>query len=257
MRWVGKAVGGILGMVAAGPIGSVLGMILGHGLDEGGARLGGRSSPQQISQLFFEVAFEVMGQVAKIDGRVSEDEVRVARGIMHGMHLSSDQMRNAIDRFTAGKSPDYPLASRLGSLARQIGDRADVSRAFVQLQLQSAIGAGPIGPEKRQLLWRVASALNVSRAGVAQIEALVRVHEQRNARRGEAESIEQAYKSLGVAASASNDDIKKAYRRLMSQHHPDKLVARGLPESMAGMAEQKTHEVRAAYEKVRAQRGFK
>lgn len=257
MRWVGKAVGGIIGMVAGGPIGSVLGMILGHGLDEGGARLGQRTSPQQISQLFFEVAFEVMGQVAKVDGRVSEDEVRVARGIMHGMHLTPDQVRNAIDHFTLGKSLDYPLASRLASLSRQIGDRSELSRAFVQIQLQSAVGAGPIGPEKRQLLWRVAHSLRVSRAEVAQIESLVRSHEQRSARRGEAESIEQAYKVLGVATNASNDTIKKAYRRLMNQHHPDKLVARGLPESMAGVAEQKTHEVRAAYEKVRAQRGFK
>ncbi len=62
---------------------------------------------------------------------------------------------------------------------------------------------------------------------------------------------------LGVAASASDEDVKKAYRRLMNQHHPDKLVARGLPQSMIGIAEQKTHEVRAAYEKIRAQRGFK
>jgi DnaJ like chaperone protein len=60
-----------------------------------------------------------------------------------------------------------------------------------------------------------------------------------------------------VTKDASNDEIKKAYRRLMSQHHPDKLVARGLPESMAGVAEQKTFEVRAAYEKLKARRGFK
>jgi DnaJ like chaperone protein len=257
MQWFGKAVGGILGLVAAGPIGSVVGVLLGHGLDESGARLRRRTSPQQISQLFFEVTFEVMGQVAKVDGRVSEDEVRVARGIMHGMQLSPEQVRSAIDHFTVGKSPEYPLGARLSQLERQIGDRVELSRAFVQIQLQSAIGAGPIGPEKRQMLWHVASALRVSRAEVAQLESLVRAHEQRNARRSEAEALEQAYRVLGVAADASNDEIKKAYRRLMNQHHPDKLVARGLPASMAGMAEQKTHEVRSAYERVRAARGFK
>ena len=76
-------------------------------------------------------------------------------------------------------------------------------------------------------------------------------------RQSESQSIDEAYRVLGVAASASDDDVKKAYRRLMNQHHPDKLVARGLPQSMIGIAEQKTHEVRAAYEKIKAQRGFK
>ncbi len=62
---------------------------------------------------------------------------------------------------------------------------------------------------------------------------------------------------LGITPQASNDEVKTAYRRLMSQHHPDKLVSRGLPQSMIGVAEQKTHEVRTAYERIKTQRGFK
>ena len=72
-----------------------------------------------------------------------------------------------------------------------------------------------------------------------------------------AQSLEAAYRVLGVSAQASNDEVKTAYRRLMNQHHPDKLVARGLPKSMIGVAEQKTHEVRTAYERIKTQRGFK
>ena len=258
MQWFGKAVGGIIGFVTAGPVGSVLGIILGHQLD-------GRSATsrddhpglQRISQLFFEVAFEVMGRVAKIDGRVSEEEIRVARAIMHGMQLAPAEVESAIDHFNRGKDESYSTSARLGELERQIGDRGELARAFVQLQLQAAIGAGPIGPEKRQLLWHVASALHVTRAELAQIEAFVRAHSERATRQSESQSIDEAYRVLGVAASASDDDVKKAYRRLMNQHHPDKLVARGLPQSMVGIAEQKTHEVRAAYEKIKAQRGFK
>jgi DnaJ like chaperone protein len=257
MQWFGKAVGGLIGLIAAGPIGSVVGVLLGHQLDESGGRRRSRGSLHEISQLFFEVAFEVMGQVAKVDGRVSEDEVRVARGIMRGMQLSPDQVRYAIEHFTRGKSQGYPLAERLAALDRQIDDRVELARAFMQIQLQSAVGAGPIGADKRQLLWRVANALGVSRAELAQIEALVRAHEMRSAQRSEQDKVEEAYRVLGVTKDASDDEIKKAYRRLMSQHHPDKLVARGLPASMAGVAEQKTFEVRAAYEKLKARRGFK
>jgi DnaJ like chaperone protein len=259
MQWFGKAVGGIIGFVTAGPVGSVLGIILGHQLDDRGAFLrDDRPEPlQRISQLFFEVAFEVMGRVAKIDGRVSEEEIRVARAIMHGMQLAPADVESAIDHFNRGKAESYSTSERLGQLERQIGDRGELARAFVQLQLQAAIGAGPIGPEKRQLLWHVASALHVTRAELAQLEALVRAHAERAVRQSEWQSIDEAYRVLGVGPSAGDDDVKKAYRRLMNQHHPDKLVARGLPQSMIGIAEQKTYEVRAAYEKIKAQRGFK
>jgi DnaJ like chaperone protein len=178
---------------------------------------------------------------------------------MQGMQLPPEQVRSAIERFTRGKSADYPLAARLEALAAQIGDRTDLARAFIQIQLQAAVGAGAVATEKRQLLWRVANALGVSRVELAQIEALVRGFEQRGGatQPTAAQSLEDAYRVLGVNAAAPNDEIKTAYRRLMNQHHPDKLVARGLPKSMIGVAEQKTHEVRAAYERVRAQRGFK
>jgi len=260
MQWYGKALGGIIGLVVAGPWGSVVGVLLGHQIDGGRVSFlrGGRRDSYEISQLFFEVAFEVMGRVAKIDGRVSEEEVRAARAIMHGMGLSPEQMDAAIEHFTRGKRDDYPLTARLAALERQIDDRAELARAFVQLELQAALGAGSIGPEKRQLLWHVASALDVRRSEFEQIELFVlRGYGDPAARRGGAQSIEEAYRVLGVAASAGDDEVKKAYRRLMNQHHPDKLVARGLPQSMIGIAEQKTHEVRAAYEKIKAQRGFK
>lgn len=253
MQWIGKGIGGLLGAFVAGPVGSLLGVLVGHQWDQ--AKRGG--SAREISRLFFETTFEVMGQVAKVDGRVSEDEVRVARRIMQGMRLTDTQVQAAIERFTLGKSRDYPLESRLGALAAQIRGRADLARAFVQIQLQAAIGAGDVGAEKRQALWRVASALGVSRAELAQIEAIVRGFERGGAAAQSAQNLEAAYRVLGVTPQASNEEVKTAYRRLMNQHHPDKLVARGLPESMIGVAEQKTHEVRAAYEKIKTQRGFK
>lgn len=254
MQWLGKSIGGLIGAFVAGPVGSLLGVLVGHRWDEG-ARAG-RGGIRAISQLFFDVTFEIMGHVAKVDGRVSEDEVRVARRIMYGMRLTDSQVQSAIERFTRGKATDYPFESRLRALAEQVGGRADLARAFVQIQLQSAIGAGQVGANKRQLLWRVADGLGVTRAELAQLEAVVRGGGG-GGQPTPAETLESAYRVLGVTAKSSDDDVKTAYRRLMSQHHPDKLVARGLPESMAGVAEQKTHEVRTAYEQIKTQRGFK
>jgi DnaJ like chaperone protein len=254
MQWLGKGIGGLIGAFVAGPVGSLLGVLVGHQLDQSAGR---GASVREISRLFFEVTFEIMGLVAKIDGRVSEDEVRAARGIMRGMRLRDAQVQSAIEHFTRGKGSSYPLDSRLAELAAQLGGRGDLARAFVQIQLQSAISAGNVGADKRNVLWRVASALGVSRAEVAQIESIVRGVPPGAARATAAQSLTAAYKVLGVTAQASNEEVKTAYRRLMSQHHPDKLVARGLPKSMSGVAEQKTHEVRTAYERIKMQRGFK
>jgi DnaJ like chaperone protein len=259
MQWSGKAIGGLIGAIA-GPVGSLLGILVGHQWDRNAERAGGRRSVREISQLFFEVTFEVMGQVAKVDGRVSEDEVRVARRIMQGMRLNDAQVRSAIEHFTRGKSADYPFDARLGALAAQIGGRSELARAFLGIQLQSALGAGAAGADKREMLGRVADRLDITRAELGQLEAWIRSFSGGGGgapRATPAESLAAAYRTLGVEPKATNDEVKIAYRRLMNQHHPDKLVARGLPKSMIGVAEQKTHEVRAAYEQIKTQRGFK
>jgi DnaJ like chaperone protein len=236
MQWLGKGIGGVIGAFIGGPVGSLVGVIVGHRVD-------------QIRRVFFETTFEVMGHVAKADGRVSEDEVQVARHIMQAMRLTDEQVQDAIEHFATGKRARYPLEDRLGELDAGGG----LARTFMQLQLQAALGAGVVGREKREALARAARALGVSRAELEQLEAIVRGLPGDGAQ----QSVDAAYRVLGVSARASDDEVKIAYRRLMSQHHPDKLVARGLPVSMVGVAEHKTREVRAAYEQIKTQRGFK
>ena len=240
MQWLGKGIGGLLGAFIGGPVGSLVGVIVGHRLD-------------QIRRVFFETTFEVMGHVAKADGRVSEHEVQVARSIMQAMRLTDEQVQDAIEHFTRGKRANYALEDRLSELDGGGG----LARTFVQIQLQAAIAAGEVGREKRQALTRVARALGVGRAELEQLEAIVRGVAAGGAQATSAQSLGAAYRVLGVAAQASDEEVKTAYRRLMNQHHPDKLVARGLPVSMIGVAEQKTREVRKAYEQIKTQRGFK
>ncbi len=260
MQWVGKAVGSLLGFAAGGPIGSLLGLALGHRFDEGLGFTGKKGAgpiPRELSGFFFQATFELMGRVAKVDGRVSEQEIRVTRRIMHLMHLKPDQVTAAIGHFTAGKQAEFPVAERLAELNRQLGGRPDLCRAFVEIQMQAAIGAGAVDFAKRRLLWRIASALGVGRVELAQIEALIRAHQRFKADHGDAPDLEGAYKVLGIGAGASDGDVKRAYRRLMNQHHPDKLLSRGMPAAMVALAEQKTHEIRAAYDRIKAHRAFK
>ena len=264
MRWIGKAVGGVLGYAVAGPVGSALGILLGHQFDQGlGERLSTDHRPtrfasQRIQQIFFETTFAAMGHIAKADGLVSEKEIRAARRIMHTMQLSPEQVREAIAHFTAGKNADFPMSAKLALLRDRLGSRRDLTRAFMEIQMQALVAAGEIGKAKREQLWQVARALNLGRVELAQIEALVRAQLYHSTgTRNDKSSLEDAYRVLGLDPSVSDREVKTAYRRLMNQHHPDKLVARGLPESMTSVAEEKTHEIRAAYERIKTQREFK
>ena len=256
MRWYGKAIGAAFGM-ALGHVGWVLaGALLGHQFDRGlgDAPVGTSTSAQRK---FFKTTFETMGHVAKVDGRVSEEEVRIARRIMHAMHLSPELVRQAIDHFTAGKRSDYPIQQRLADLATAIGDRPELKRAFVEIQVQAAVGAGNIAQTKRELLWVIASSFGIDRVQLAQIESMVRAQSDGHSDNASALSLDNAYQALGIDSTVTDKDVKTAYRRLMNEHHPDKLVSKGLPESMIAVAEQRTLQIRAAYERIKEVRGFK
>jgi DnaJ like chaperone protein len=236
----------------------LLGLVVGHRFDQGYARRWPRSglASPPVEEAFFATAFGVMGHIAKMSGRVAEEDIRAARRVMHGMRLTPEQTRAAIDYFTLGKAPDYPILERLTELAARIERRRDVARAFLEIQVQAAAG-GSFGAAKRELLWRIAQRLGVGRAELAQIEALVRARAQRSGDASRQVTLDEAYRVLGLTAAANDQEIKTAYRRLMNQHHPDKLVARGLPKSMAPVAQEKTLEIRSAYERIKAYRQLK
>jgi DnaJ like chaperone protein len=263
MQWIGKAIGGVLGFAIGGHWGSMFGLLVGHQFDQGlGASvvreglLGGAAAARER---FVRTTFEVMGHLAKADGRVSEAEIRTARGIMHSMRLPPEAVRAAIANFTAGKASDYPLRRRLEELRAATGGNREIVRSFVDIQLQAAVASGEISQAKRQLLWTVAQVCGMGRVEFAQLESEVRERIGRGGVAGKPAplSLDAAYRILGVEDSATDQQIKTAYRRLMSKHHPDKLSSRGLPESMIETAEQKTHEIRAAYERIKSERSFK
>lgn len=275
MIWQGKALGALIGVITAGPVGALFGTFIGHLFDvqaENGlpGRLGGRpdeayeddaDQPQMgVQEAFFRATFQVMGHLAKADGRVSEDEIRAARAMMSEFQLGEREVQLAIEMFTQGKARDFPLEPALRRLRRQCADRPDVVRMFIQIQLQTALWSGAFHSAGREVMARVAASLGVSAYEVVQMEALLRMQQsarQPREARPKIDKLAQAYEVLGVTRDASDAEVTKAYRRLMNQNHPDKLVARGLPESMMKVAEEKTRQVRAAYEVVREARAIR
>ncbi|MBM0108409.1 co-chaperone DjlA [Steroidobacter sp. S1-65] len=279
MYWQGKALGALIGGVTAGPFGALFGTFIGHLFDvqaESGlvGRLGGGNDANDaddadagpttsigVQEAFFRATFQVMGHIAKADGRVSENDIRAARAIMTEFQLGEREVQFAIDLFTQGKEREFPLEGTLRRLRRLLSERPELLRMFVQIQLQTALWSGSFTSDARQVMARVANSLGLSPYELVQMEALLRMQQssrqppEQQSRR--VDKVAQAYEVLGITSSASDAEVTKAYRRLMNQNHPDKLVARGLPESMMKVAEEKTRQVRAAYEVLREARAMR
>lgn len=263
MIWQGKALGAVVGVFVAGPVGALFGTFIGHLVDtEAETRL--RSSPRTgslgVQEVFFHATFQAMGHIAKADGRVSEEEIRAARAMMAELRLGENEVRFAIELFTQGKDAGFPLDTTLQQLYRVCRNRPDLCRMFVQIQLQAALWGGGLHPAARRVLGRVCAALDVSAYELVQMEALLRMQQssrQSRDARSAADRTAQAYEVLGVARDATDAEVTKAYRRLMNQNHPDKLHAKGLPESMMKVAEEKTRQIRAAYEALCEARGMR
>jgi DnaJ like chaperone protein len=262
--WQGKALGATIGVFAAGPVGALFGAFIGHMFDihaEEGMRDAqvSRVNSVDVQEAFFRATFQTMGHLAKADGRVSEEEIRAARAMMSELQLGEREVHLAIQLFTQGKAHDFPLEQALQGLQRTFRNRPDLCRMFVQIQLQAGLWGGSLNPAGRKVLTRVCNALDISTYDLVQMEALLRM--QQSARQPSArpavDQVAQAYEVLGIVRTATDSEVTKAYRRLMNQNHPDKLHAKGLPESMMKVAEEKTRQIRAAYEVLRDARGMR
>lgn len=263
---MGKLVGGMIGMVTLGPPGAILGVLLGHQFDVNKSRNDGAAPADiadaaAIAEKFFRTTFRVMGHIAKADGRVSEKEIKAARSVMSELRLLPSQVRTAIGHFTDGKQPGFDLNADLDELRRACAGRPDLLRIFIEIQIRAALAGNNLDGPVRTLMQRVGARLGASPLELAQIEAVLRIRQGSfsrgpAARASSAEQLSQAYSVLEVSAETSNEEVVKAYRRQLSRHHPDKLKANGLPESMVEHAKQRTQQIIEAYELIRERRGI-
>jgi len=264
MGWLGKVVGGLLGFAAGGPIGAVLGATLGHGVDRGVQKLADDmqlplGDRKRIESVFFTATFSTMGHLAKADGRVSPAEIALAEAVMARLQLTGERRSAAIALFRQGKSADFDLRAVVERFRRECLGRRTLVQLFLEIQLQAAYVDGEPSAAKRRALEDIREGLRIPQLIFRQLENLVRMQRQSGTGAGHAgggsapargPTLGQAYSVLGVSPKDSDAAIKRAYRKLMSQHHPDKLVSKGVPEDMIKLATQKTQEIRRAYEMI-------
>ncbi|KTC89380.1 co-chaperone DjlA [Fluoribacter dumoffii] len=291
--WWGKIIGAFFGYLIAGPTGAIFGLLVGNFFDRGLYNY--FSNPhwlyytekrRAIQKIFFEATFLVMGHLAKADGRVSEQELDMARLFMDEMRLNGEQKTLAKHLFNEGKQSRFNLDSLLENLKKTCKDNRDLLRLFIDIQYRAAQADG-LDSKKILLLDKI-----FSRLGFAPLHNQYRFYEdfgrsysepqyntqeqpQQSRQSQQSDSSSHSYSSysrynyqptknnmdyafalLEVSPKASKQEVKKAYRRLLSRNHPDKLIAQGLPQEMIKMANEKTQKIVKAYELICESKGW-
>jgi DnaJ like chaperone protein len=215
--------------------------------------LGGLQVAQ--SQLL-DSTFSIMGALCKADNVVTRDEINAAETIFDRLHLAGERRSAAKAAFNRGKAPGFDLDAAVDEFARISRSRGPLLQLFLQIQCMAVAADGNVHPAEHRMLVHVAHRLGLDERDVAQLEALLRTATSGSSAAGAspAKRLDDAYTALGLTPAASDADVKKKYRRLMSQNHPDKLAARGLPESMREIAEERSREINTAYDMIKEAR---
>ena len=269
MRWWGKILGGILGYALSETLlGVLIGAFLGHMFDrnvsskKGGGFTFDPGKQERRQNVFFDTTFSVLGHISKSDGRVSQEEIALAERVMQQMRLSKEQRVAAIELFNQGKQADFDLDQALREFRESIGGKITLIQMFIEIQLQAVYADGTKSSSEARILQKICQALGYPEVLLAQLESMLfasqrsrQSYQTNEAYASSSTALEDAYKIIGVSETASDAEVKKAYRKLMSQNHPDKLIAKGLPEEMIEIATNKTQEIQKAYDLIEKSRG--
>jgi DnaJ like chaperone protein len=269
MRVFGKLIGALVGfLLFRNGFAVVVGAFLGHLWDIGALRA---ARPQGASISFIAPLFGLAGAIAKSDGRVSEQEIAATENLMARMQLSPEQRASAIDRFNAGKQPGYEVHMAIAELKAWASGRRDLAFLLLDMLLDVVYAEGPLAPNKFALVRKLCWSLGVHDRELAALAAMRGYayaspgadSESAHAPGGQqyrdpgahAAGARDAYAVLGITRDANEREIKRAYRKLISQHHPDKLG--DVPAELKRRAEERAREINAAYERIRTERGIK
>ncbi|WP_299084506.1 co-chaperone DjlA [uncultured Paraglaciecola sp.] len=273
---IGRILGTIFGFMFGRILGAVLGFFVGYMFDKGYSQdfnqnggFGRFSMGQddfKSQAIFFHCLFSVMGHIAKADGKVSDVEIRMASALMDQMNLEADMRKEAQQAFRDGKAEEFPLKQTVKEFKESCHGRRDILQVFLEILIQAAYVDGKLDKAEQAILEAVSQYLGFSQRDLMYLmsafEAEMRFRAgtkqgSNGQKYSSQQSLNDAYKILGVTKSEDNKTIKKAYRKLMSEHHPDKLVSKGLPKQALELAKNKTQDIQSAYELIKESRGFK
>jgi DnaJ like chaperone protein len=255
-----KFIGIIAGFYFFGIFGAILGWLIGSILDR--VRIYGPGGVNPLDKalrqsVFLETVFISMGKLAKADGRVSEEEIAHVEQFMQKLGMTADHRQQAIQLFKQGTAPDFDIEPVYMRFMSVCGHTRDLKQMLLIYLIVMALADGYLHPAERDLLTQIASRLGYT--GDEFLQVMDMVLNQSHFAGGQApaaDALEDAYKALGVERDSADAEIKRAYRKLMSQYHPDKLIGQGLPEDMIAVATEQAKEIQLAYDLIKKSRNL-
>jgi DnaJ like chaperone protein len=235
----GKIGGAAAGMIAGGPVGAALGALAGHLLVDRGNQ--GTSSPADPGVAFTIAVIALGAKMAKADGVVTGDEEEAFRQYFRVPPSDEANVRRI---FRLARQDTAGFESYARQIANIYRGNPAVLEDILDGLFEIAKADGILHPGELSFLERVAEIFGFA------------PNEFRRIRASHFPDREDPYHILGVTHVASEDEIKRTYRMLVRENHPDKLIARGVPPEFVKIANDKLAAINTAYEKIVAERGL-
>lgn len=259
----GKLIGGLIGLLVGGIVGLAVGLFIGHAFDRGlvnTLRFGTPEHIERIKTSFFETTFLLSGCLAKADGHISQAEIDHTESMISQMGLSAQQRERAIELFRQGAGPAFELEPVVTAFLQTSGPQRQLQQTLLLFLISLALADHKMEQAEHAMLQRIASLLGLRQAQLEQLLRMAQAQDHFHGQDGygaqQGTTLEDAYTALGIDSQVSDRDLKRAYRKRMSENHPDKLIAKGVPEDMIKLATERSQEIQAAYQMIRQSRGL-
>ncbi len=253
-----KFIGVIAGFFFLGFFGALLGLFVGSMIDRMRAYGTGGMNPLQNAlrqTVFIETMFISMGKLAKADGRVSEDEIAHVEAVIQKLGMTAEHRVQAIDLFKRGVDPAFDIESTYVRFLSVCGHTKHLKQVLLVYLIVMAAADGHVHPAEEAALVEIATRLGYDPATFRRLMDMVLNQSHFAAGQPTSEAaLDDAYKALGVTKDNTDQEIKRAYRKLISQYHPDKLIGQGLPEDMIAMATEQAKEIQLAHDLIQKSR---
>ena len=255
-----KFIGVIAGFFIFGFIGALLGYIVGAFIDRLRSLGAGGMNPltNALRQaVFLETVFILMGKLSKADGHISQDEIDHVELFIQKLGMTTQHRAQAIAWFKKGADQSHEIEPTYKRFMSTCGHTRDLKQMLLVYLIVMALADGHLHPAEEALLSEIASHFGYDEPAFKQLMEMVLNQSHFGSHQANpAEALEDAYKALGVSKDSTDQEIKRAYRKLMSQYHPDKLMGQGVPEDMIAVATEQAKEIQLAYDLIRKNRNI-
>ena len=239
----GKIIGGTAGFALGGPLGALVGALAGHAVDRIGAGTSEESQRATKETAFTIAVIALSAKMAKADGTVTRDEIDVFKQLFR---VPPDEIKNVGRVFDLAKRDSRGFQPYAKQIGKMFADNPSVLEELLDSLFHIAKADKVVHPAELEFLKEVAQIFGFDDATFARIRE---AHMGRDAA--------DPYTILGVRHDAADDEIREAYRRLIRENHPDRLIAQGMPEDFVQVATDKMATINAAYDRIQDERGMK